>query len=57
MKKYLIIYHRNGMLHSINYGDEKMINNYLKQGYGVAIFDDAKLAVEQLNEYQKAINE
>ena len=56
-KKYLMIFDRQGILHSINYGGDDMINKYLNQGFGVAIFDDVKLAIEQLTIYQKLIKE
>lgn len=55
--KYLVIYYRNGLLHSTGYGDDKTIERYLKQGLAVAMFDDRKLAVEALNDYQRMINE
>lgn len=55
--KYLIIYHRNGLIYSTAYGDNKMVERYLNQGFTVAIFDDRKHAVEALNDYQKYINE
>jgi hypothetical protein len=56
-KKYLMIFDRHGILHSTNYGGDDMINKYLSQGFGVAIFDDVKLAIEQLTIYQKLIKE
>ena len=54
--KYLIIYYRNGYQYSSAYGDNKMVERYLNQGFVVAIFDDRKHAVEALNDYQKYIN-
>lgn len=56
MGKYLIVYYRNGLFHSTAYGDNKTVEHYLKQGLTVAIFDDRKLAVDALNDYQKMIN-
>lgn len=55
--KYLMIYYRNGLLHSIGYGDDKRVEHYLKQGLSVAMFDDRKHAVEALNDYQRMISE
>lgn len=55
--KYLIIYYRNGYLYSSAYGDDKMVERYLKQGFVVAIFDDRKHAVEAMRDYRKYINE
>ena len=55
--KYLIVYYRNGLLHSTDYGDDKRVEHYLEQGLVVAMFDDRKLAVEALNDYKRMINE
>ena len=55
--KYLIVYYRNGLFHSTDYGDDKRVEHYLKQGLVVAMFDDRKLAVEALNDYQRMISE
>ena len=55
--KYLIVYYRNGLFNSTDYGDDKRVEHYLKQGLVVAMFDDRKLAVEALNDYKRMINE
>ena len=55
--KYLMIYYRNGYLYSSTYGDNKMVERYLKQGFVVAIFDDREQIVEAMRDYRKYINE
>lgn len=55
--KYLIIYYRNGYQYSSAYGDNKMVEHYLGQGFVVAIFDDREQAVEAMRDYRKYINE
>lgn len=55
--KYLMIYYRNGYLYSSAYGDNKMVERYLEQGFVVSIFDDRKQAVEAMRDYRKYINE
>lgn len=54
--KYLIIYYRNGLLYSTDYGDDKRVEHYLKQGFTVAMFDDSKHVVEALKDYRRMIN-
>lgn len=45
MKKYLIIYNKNGMHHSNVYGDDEVINWYLNKGMRVDVFDEVKHAI------------
>ena len=55
--KYLMIYYRNGYLYSSAYGDDKMVERYLEQGFVVSIFDDRKPAVEAMRDYRTYIND
>lgn len=56
-KYYMNIYTNTGYFFACDYGDYERVKHYLKQGYGVAVFEDVKLAIDDLNFYKKAVNE
>ena len=54
--KYLVIYTKNGILHTYTCGDDITINHYIDKNFVVAIYDDAKLAIEAIKAYSREMN-